>query len=301
MRSPPSRGSASSCSLPRHFLFNALVVFTLNMMGTIAREAFWRVQRFSTDWHANAFAGSTVRKISRGMWAFDLLNDTLILALWPSALVLVCRHRPVRLALAGDGPRGGGRQPRSTSPSPRRWRCATWRPWRVLSNRGTAASAACWPTPSAAMSWSRHLRGEGREDRRIARVVARWKGRTAVTWNRATINGTVQSVMMVLLRLAVLGLAIHLWWQGSATPGDVTYVLTTYTVVSGYLRDVGMHIRNFQRSVNDLEELVEVHAEPLGVEDRAAAHGRSPSSAAASTSTTSPSAIRRTDGASTSA
>src|SRR6266581_6701168 len=48
-----------------------------------------RVQRFSTDWHANSFAGSTVRKITRGMWALDLLNDTILMALLPSLTVLV--------------------------------------------------------------------------------------------------------------------------------------------------------------------------------------------------------------------
>jgi ATP-binding cassette, subfamily B, bacterial len=42
---------------------------TLRIMTDVAREAFTRVQRFSTDWHANSFAGSTVRKITRGMWA----------------------------------------------------------------------------------------------------------------------------------------------------------------------------------------------------------------------------------------
>ena len=36
-----------------------------------------------------SFAGSTVRKITRGMWAIDQLNDTLMLALLPSAFVLV--------------------------------------------------------------------------------------------------------------------------------------------------------------------------------------------------------------------
>src|SRR5690606_1007808 len=48
-----------------------------------------RVQRFSTDWHANAFAGSTVRKVTRGMWALDLLNDTILIALAPSLIMLV--------------------------------------------------------------------------------------------------------------------------------------------------------------------------------------------------------------------
>src|SRR5450631_3883633 len=45
----------------------AIVPFTLRIMSDVARNAFMRVQRFSTDWHANSFAGSTVRKITRGM------------------------------------------------------------------------------------------------------------------------------------------------------------------------------------------------------------------------------------------
>ena len=69
--------------------FRTIVPFTLRMMSDVAREAFMRVQRFSTDWHGNSFAGSTVRKITRGMWALDLLNDTIFMALLPSLLVLL--------------------------------------------------------------------------------------------------------------------------------------------------------------------------------------------------------------------
>src|ERR1700730_16375191 len=67
----------------------AIVPFTLRIMSDVAREAFMRVQRFSTDWHANSFAGSTVRKVTRGMWALDLLNDTILMALLPSLMVLL--------------------------------------------------------------------------------------------------------------------------------------------------------------------------------------------------------------------
>ena len=67
----------------------AIVPFTLKTMSDVSRDAFARVQRFSTDWHANSFAGSTVRKVTRGMWALDLLNDTILMALLPSLLVLV--------------------------------------------------------------------------------------------------------------------------------------------------------------------------------------------------------------------
>src|SRR5512147_1658876 len=67
----------------------AIVPFTLKTMSDVSRDAFARVQRFSTDWHANSFAGSTVRKITRGMWALDLLNDTILMAVFPSLIMLV--------------------------------------------------------------------------------------------------------------------------------------------------------------------------------------------------------------------
>src|SRR5689334_18876312 len=67
----------------------AIVPLTLPIMSDVSRDAFMRVQRFATDWHANSFAGSTVRKITRGMWALDLLNDTILMALAPSFTVLV--------------------------------------------------------------------------------------------------------------------------------------------------------------------------------------------------------------------
>src|ERR1700730_6027526 len=67
----------------------AIVPFTLRIMSDVARDAFVRVQSFSTDWHATRFAGSTVRKITRGMWALDLLNDTILMALLPSLVVLL--------------------------------------------------------------------------------------------------------------------------------------------------------------------------------------------------------------------
>jgi ATP-binding cassette subfamily B protein len=46
-------------------------------------------------------------------------------------------------------------------------------------------------------------------------------------------------------------------------------VLTSYYVIHAYLRDVGMHINNLQRSVNDMDELVAIHDEPIGIADAA--------------------------------
>src|SRR3954452_21697703 len=73
----------------RYFALQAIIHLTLRLMSRFARDAFWRVQRFSTDWHANNFAGSIVRRVTRGMWAVDMLDDTLLLALLPALLVLI--------------------------------------------------------------------------------------------------------------------------------------------------------------------------------------------------------------------
>src|SRR5256885_1988408 len=73
----------------RHIAWSSIVPFTLRIMRNISQGAFYRVQRFSTDWHNNSFAGSIVRKITRGMWALDSVDDTLLLMMLPSLVVLV--------------------------------------------------------------------------------------------------------------------------------------------------------------------------------------------------------------------
>src|ERR1700684_2612836 len=75
-------------ALLRYVALIGIIRLTLRLMSRFASDAFWRVQRFSTDWHANNFAGSIVRRITRGMWAVDMMDDTLLLALLPALLVL---------------------------------------------------------------------------------------------------------------------------------------------------------------------------------------------------------------------
>ncbi len=230
------------------------------MMSDIAGDAFHRVQRFSTDWHANSFAGSTVRKVTRGMWALDLLNDTILVALFPSLVMLVGstlllgwywpmmgvivavgsiiyigadRVAVARLCRAGGEPRqhlghAAGRRAGRCGLAATRWS-------RVLAPRSARKRASRRSSPSGGIARSR-------------------------TWVRGTINGTTQGVTLLVLRAAVIGFALLLWSRGQASAGDITFVLTSFFVLQGYLRDVGMHVRNLQRSVNDMEELVDIQA-----------------------------------------
>ena len=251
----------------RYGLFRAIIRFTLRMMSEVAHETFWRVQRFSTDWHANSFAGATVRKLSRGMWAFDLLNDTVLVALWPSLLVLVGAtvlfgwHWPTMGLAVGVGTVLYVAVTVKLSldyvtPATRRSNA-----WDSRMGGALADAVSCNPVVKA-------FGAERREDTRFGRVLARWQSRTRVTWTRATLTGILQQGILMVLRVVVIGLALLFWWQGAASLGDVAFVLTAYGVINGYLRDIGHHVHNVQRSTSDLEELVDFHHEAIGVDNR---------------------------------
>ena len=254
----------------RHVSFTAIVRLTQRVMREVSIESFARVQRFSTDWHANNFSGSTVRKITRGIWSIDQFNDILLVALAPSLMVLI----GATLILGYHWPLMG---------------LVTFVGSAIYVAITVTASLG-WVAPAAHLSnaWDTRLGGaladavtcnavvksfgaEAREEERLGWLINKWSRRTTRTWMRSVWNNTFQNAALALLRAAVLGAAILLWLRGEASAGDAAFVLTMFFVIYGYLRDVGMHVADVQRAVNDIEELVELHADKIEVEDRAGA------------------------------
>ena len=244
----------------------AIVPFTLKIMSDVARDAFMRVQRFSTDWHANSFAGSTVRKITRGMWALDLYNDTILLALLPSLMVLLGSMVLLGLHWTSLGlviALGALVYVSMTVALSMRYIAPAARVSNAWDTKvgGTLADAL---TCNAVV---KSFGAEAREDVRLTRVISRWRARVNRSWMRYNTTNAAQLLVLLCLRGSVIGGSVLLWIAGRASPGDVTYVLTSYYIIHAYLRDVGMHINNLQRSVNDMEELVAIHDEPIGIAD----------------------------------
>ncbi|AMB45943.1 ABC transporter ATP-binding protein [Methylobacterium sp. AMS5] len=253
--------------LLRHVAWSLVVPLTLGTMSDVASQSFARVQRFSTEWHANTFSGSTVRKISRGMWALDGLNDVLLLSILPSVVVLMGTtvvlglHWPAMGAVIGFGTLAYVGT-------------AVFLATRVIAPAATLSNALdTWLGGALSDTIGNNavvkaFGAEAREDERLARVLSKWRRRTRRTWMIVTWSGTIQLGLLLAFRSAIVATALWLWWQGQASPGEVAYVLTTYFVVHGYLRDIGGHINHLQRSVNEMEELVALEAESLGVADR---------------------------------
>jgi len=251
----------------RHAAFALIVRFTLRMMADLASETFARVQRFSSDWHANTFAGSTVRKISRGMWALDLLDDTILVSLIPSVValggsaVLLGWYWPVMGLVVGVGAAAFVALTLVLS-------VTFVAPPARLSNAWDSRIGGVLADAVSCNAVVKSFGAEAREEERLTRALGKWGSRTRRTWMAGTWAGTAQLMALLALRTAIIGTVLVLWWDGEASAGDVAYVLTTYFVIHSYLRDIGMHVHNVQRSVNDLEELVAIHQQPLGISDR---------------------------------
>src|SRR3546814_16948645 len=112
-----------------------------------------------------------------------------------------------------------------------------------------ADAATCNPTVKA-------FGAEAREDARFFAVADRWRAMARHAWWREINGSATQSFMTVVLIAGLLILALLHWSQVEASPGDVTFVMTSYFVVNGYLAEGGAHVRNLQKAVDAVGEPV---------------------------------------------
>jgi ATP-binding cassette, subfamily B, bacterial len=254
----------------RYVALAGIIRLTLRLMSRFAGEAFWRVQRFSTDWHANNFAGAIVRRITRGMWAVDMMDDILLLEMLPALLVLVGSSLLLGMRWPGLGVlvAAGAVAYAAVSITLSLYYVA---PAARLSNAQDTRIGASMADAITCNAVVKSFGAERREDHRLGKVLDKWDRRTRWTWTRAIRNGSLQMLLLQGMRVLVLAYAVWLWWRGRATAGDMAFVLSSYSIVNAYLRDIGQQVRNLQRSANEMEEMVEFHSQPLGVVDRAGA------------------------------
>lgn len=162
----------------------AICSLTLRIMSSVGTEAFHRVQRLSSEWHANSFAGSTVRQVTRGMWAIDVLNDTLLLALLSSAAMLLgavilmgWQWPAMGLLIAAGGSLYVGLTIAMS--------LGMVAPAARLSNHWDTRVSGAMADAIGANAVVKGFGAEAREDTRLGLILAKWRRRTRRTWNRA--------------------------------------------------------------------------------------------------------------------
>ncbi|WP_343699277.1 ABC transporter ATP-binding protein [Caulobacter sp.] len=223
-------------------------------MEEMTNESFAKVQAFSSDWHADSFAGATVRKLTRAMWGYDSVTDAVTIWLGPGIIVLVGLSFAMLL-----------RQPLAGVISlvvvvaylavnlvitERYVRPSNLRSNALDSKIGGALADAVTSNPTV-----KSFGAETREAERLAQVTAAWREAIMVTWTRFTNVWLGQNLLLVVLQAGLTGAMVWGWAQGTATPGDVAFAITAFMLMSGYLRNLGENIRMLQKGLDDAEDV----------------------------------------------
>lgn len=250
----------------RQSIFRLMNGFAARNMEDLINQAFARVQAFSADWHASTFAGSTVRQISRAMWGLDSISDTVFLMLGPALLVLT----GLSVSLAVNDPLTGVMAAVlialyiTANVVLSAWyiRPANLRSTALDSRIGGALADAIGGNPTV-----KSFGAEDREVRRFAGTTEAWRLASLVTWTRWTDVTLVMNVLLVVLQASLTGLMVRAWAQGTATTGDVLFAVTSFMLMSGYLRNVGEIVQQLQKGIDDLADVVEFLQTPPQVAD----------------------------------
>ena len=239
----------------------------MGIMRRIGAEAFAQVQRFSSDWHADTFAGSTVRNITRGVWAFDMFGDAVYFHLGPAAAVtmgavaLMLWHWPLMglVFLVGAV---------LYTALSIRLSLGYVAPIRRVAAENDSRLGGALADALTCNAVVKSTAAEGREDERLGGVLDVWQATMLRAWYASIHTGVAQNAMLIALQAALVGGALWLWSQGRASAGDVAYVLTSFLLVGRWLRDVGMQLRTAQQAANDMERLIAYHRTPATVVDQ---------------------------------
>ncbi|ATQ44213.1 ABC transporter ATP-binding protein [Caulobacter mirabilis] len=223
-------------------------------MEEMTNEGFRRVQAFSSDWHADTFAGATVRRISRAMWGYDSVSDAVVLWLGPALLVLF----GLSAQMAFKWPLIGGLSLAVVVGFLvlNLWvvkvyvRQANLKSNALDSRIGGALADAITSNPTV-----KAFGAETREETRFAGITGAWSRAVQITWGRFMDVWVMQNVLMVLLQAGMTGLLVNLWVKGQATAGDIGFAITTFMLMSGYLRNIGENVRMLQKGLDDVEDV----------------------------------------------
>jgi ATP-binding cassette subfamily B protein len=241
-------------------------------MEALINEAFQRVQSFSADWHADTFAGATVRRVSRGMWGYDTISDQVVMWLGPSLLVLI----GLSLSMLARWPLVGAfallmvaAYVAVSLTMAKVWmRPANLKAAAMDSEIGATLADAITSNPVV-----KSFGAERRESERFARTVHDWRKVTVVAWNRAIMTGAMLNALMVVLQGGLTGILVLMWSQHRAQAGDVAFAITAFMLMSGYLRNFGENVRNLQKGLDDTEAVAGYMKTAPQVADRLGADG----------------------------
>ncbi|MBX3485178.1 ABC transporter ATP-binding protein [Phenylobacterium sp.] len=241
-------------SVIRNTAMRFLIPMSANNMKDMTDDAFRRVQSFSADWHADTFAGATVRRLSRAMWGYDVVTDAVLIWFGPAGLVLagLCAIMFVQAPVVGAfafvvcGLYIASNVVLTTLYA---------RPANLKSVAMDSRIGGAIADSISSNATVKAFGAEPREEARIAGVTEMWRTATIRTWSRFTDLWLLHNMILVVLGGGMTGLMLMEWQKGHVKAGAVALVVTAFLQMTGYLRNIGDNIRMAQRGLDDAEDV----------------------------------------------
>jgi ATP-binding cassette, subfamily B, bacterial len=266
-----------------YFFRNTSVRFWIPLaaknMRDIVDDGFRDVQRFSADWHADNFAGATVRRVSRAMNAYDTISDTIVWSVLPAVIVLsgVTVITALRWPLIGLFV--GLSIAVLLAINVWTWAYYLKKDFALTNTADTKIGAALADSVGANAS-VKAFGAEAREEKLIRAVAEDWRGKALKLWYKATNSWIWQNLVLFGLQAGLLGLVVREWAGGRASPGDAAFAITAFFLMSGYLRTLGESIRTLQKGFADIADVVSYSKQEAGIVDAPDAHEFAPGAGA---------------------
>ncbi|MGY6628422.1 MAG: ABC transporter ATP-binding protein [Oceanicaulis sp.] len=247
-------GLALTVNVARQFMVRTEIPFSSANMADMTTEAFAKVQRFSADWHANTFGGSVVRKITRGMWAYDTITATLWFGLAPSVFVMLGLSLYMVFNWFWVGLYALALMAIFITASVL---LATYyiRPQNIISNARDSELGGAIADAVSGVETVKSFGAEAREDQRFHSLAWVWRREVKKTWTRFANTWLVQMIAVLALQAGLAGMLVQQWTQGTATAGDVTFAITAFLMMAGYMRRFGEELQNVQRGLDEVQDI----------------------------------------------
>ncbi len=247
--------------------FQIYNIYECYSMRDILKEALRKVQNFSTVWHSNNFSGGTVRKITRARTSFEMFEDRLFLSLIPALIIMfgvtamLYRELPsVGLFVLGL--------------SITYCVLTIWISIKFLAPKYAVSSSAdtyIGATLSDVITGNQTVKafgGEETENKIFSNIAEDWRMKTTHAYRFAGGVDYIRDLGRLAMIAGMLALTYALWLKGDATPGNIALVITSYFMISGYLRDIGRQVADLQKAISEMEDVVWYWKTDVAVKDR---------------------------------
>ncbi|MDD4352067.1 MAG: ABC transporter ATP-binding protein [Candidatus Gracilibacteria bacterium] len=242
-----------------HFV---LVWFESRILRDTSRVAFQHVQKLSSAFHTSNFAGSTVKKCQRGVFAMETMIDKVWFDILPVsvqviAIAIIFSIKASSLAIVlllgilvffTITIYLNNRQSKLELLSVYAETKASGNFHDVVSNIHTVKVFA----------------KEKHEEKRHFRLLEDWRQKMQKAWLFHNLISISQGSVAMLLEVALFYLSIRLFQAGRFTIGDIVFVQSYFITLIGQVWRLGWVYRDFRKAVVNADEMIELlETEPL--------------------------------------